>query len=115
MTKESIIEHANAKALATILAEKWTTLMDEDAQEECLETVYDALAKTAPKPDNFSLLSNEAKAQYEVDVDMLLITIDYCDFETKIFDGNTIESFFWDHVSCKDKKINDKIYKVVFV
>lgn len=115
MTKEYLLEHANAKTLATIVARNWMSLTNEDAQESCLEEVYVSLASSVPEPENFALMSGEEKVQYEVDIDMLLITIDYADFEDKIFDKGVIEQHFWETVTCKDKKKNEEIYRVVFI
>lgn len=115
MTKTDLLKHADAKKLATIVAKNWAKLKDEEEQEICLEAVYESLVSSAPEPENFSLMSNEAKAQHEVDVDMLLITIDFPDFRDILFDKDTVEAYFWEQVSCKDNKVNDKIYKAVFI
>jgi len=115
MTKQSVLENINVREVSTVLAKHWINLNDEETQEVCLEEIYESLARSQPLPEDFALLSSEAKSQYEVEVDMLLITIDYVDLEPLIFDTDTNETFFWDQVTCKDSKKNQNIYKVVFV
>jgi len=114
MRKSELIQSANMKEIAAVMAQRWLELEDEEAQEECLEAIYTSLATTAPVPENFALMSQEAKAQHEVDVDMLLITIDFPDFKHRLFDKGEIETYFWDLVPCKDSKKNKRIYRALF-
>ncbi|MEN8148168.1 MAG: hypothetical protein ABFR02_11200, partial [Campylobacterota bacterium] len=104
LTKQSLLQHADARSIIDVIAKAWQQLLDEDEQELCLETVYDLLADTAPKPENFSLLTNDEKAQHEIDVDMLLITIDFEDLGKVIFDDGDNELYFWSLVGSRSDK-----------
>lgn len=101
LSKQSLLQQADVHSIIDALAQAWPTLLDEEQQELCLETIYDLLAQTAPKPENFSLLSNDDKAQHEIDVDMLLITIDFPDLKELIFDNGENEHYFWLVVDAK--------------
>ncbi|MDA3947047.1 MAG: hypothetical protein PF439_10255 [Helicobacteraceae bacterium] len=114
LTKQSLLQSADTEAIINVIAGAWPRLSDEDEQEICLETVYDLLAATAPQPGNFNLLSNDDKAQYEIDVDMLLITIDFDDLRSLIFDDGENEYYFWSHVGDRSDKTNKKIYTALF-
>ena len=90
------------------MATAWPNLLDEDEQELCLENIYDLLAQTAPKPDNFSMLTNDEKAQHEIDVDMLLITMDFREIGAVIFKSEENRTHLWSLVD------NDKNSKKTF-
>jgi len=114
LTKQSLLQHADLHSIIDAIAIAWPQLLDEDDQELCLENIYDLLAQVAPKPDNFSLLDNDAKAQHEIDVDMLLITIDFKDIGQLIFDNENNESLFWSNVGDRNDKKNIKIFSKLF-
>ena len=114
LTKQSLLQDADVHSIIDITAKAWPQLLDEDEQELCLESIYDLLANTALKPDNFSLLTNDEKAQHEIDVDMLLITIDFKDIREIIFSSRENESYFWSAVGNRDDKKNKKIFTSLF-
>ena len=114
LTKQSLLQHADTHSITDVIAKAWPQLLDEDEQELSLESIYDILATTAPRPENFSLLSNDEKAQHEIDVDMLLITIDFEDIGKLIFDNGENELYFWSLVGDKSDKKNKKVYKTLF-
>ena len=114
LTKQSLLQHANTHVIINAIAKAWPHLLDEDERELCLENIYDLLANTSPKPENFSLLSNDDKAQHEIDVDMLLITIDFKDIEKLIFDDGENESYFWSKVGDRSDKKNKKVFTALF-
>ena len=114
LTKQSLLQHADLHSIMDAIANVWPQLLDEDDQELCLENIYDLLANTTPKPENFLLLDNDAKAQYEIDVDMLLITIDFEDLGKLIFDNGENESYFWTKVGDRSDKRNKKILTKLF-
>ena len=114
LTKQSLLQHADMHSIIDVIAKAWPQLADEDEQELCLETIYDLLADTAQKPENFSLLSSDDKAQYEIDVDMVLITIDFKDLAKLIFDDGENERYFWSLVGDRSDKKNKKVYKILF-
>jgi len=111
LTKQQLLEHADAHKLISLIAAAWPNLLDEDEQEICLENIYDLLAQTAPKPDNFSLLTNDEKAQHEIDVDMLLITLDFKEIGTAIFENEENKTHLWSIVgNNNDKEIFTKLF-----
>ncbi len=114
LTKQALLSHADVHSIIDVLARAWPKLLDEDEQELCLETIYDLLANTAPKPENFSLLSSDEKAQHEIDVDMLLITVDFKDIEEIIFDSGENERDFWSLIGERREKKNKKIFTALF-
>ena len=114
LTKQSLLQHADMHSIIDVITKAWPHLLDEDEQELCLETIYDLLADTAPKQENFMLSSSDEKAQHEIDVDMLLITIDFDDIGKLVFDGRENESYFLSVVGDKDDKKNRKIFTSLF-
>lgn len=114
MKKESLLQFCDAAAIIKIIAHDWPLLEDEERQELCLEEIYELLAKSAIEPDDFALLNNEAKAQFELDVDMALITIDYDDLEKIIFEDKVNEDYFWSLIGDKNDKKNQKIFTALF-
>lgn len=114
LTKQSLLQHTDAHTIINAIAKAWPQLSDEDEQELCLENIYDLLANTAPTPENFSLLTNDEKAQHEIDVDMVLITIDFEDLEKLIFDDGENELYFWSLVGDRSDKRNKKIFTALF-
>ena len=114
LTKQSLLQHADIHDIINEIVKVWSQLTDEDERELCLENIYDLLANTSPKPENFSLLSNDDKAQHEIDVDMLLITIDFKDIEKLIFDDSENESYFWSKVGDRSDKKNKKVFTALF-
>ena len=114
LTKQSLLQHADTYAIIDEIAKVWSQLSDEDEQELCLENIYDMLAHTVPKPENFSLLTNDEKAQHEIDVDMLLITVNFEDLGKLIFDDGENELYFWSLVGDRSYKNNKKIFTALF-
>ncbi len=114
LTKKQLLQSTDSREITKTLIDFWPGLLDEEQRELCLESIYELLADNAPLPDNFNLLSNDEKAQYEIDVDMLLITIDYYDLKTLIFDDGENELYFWSNVGDRSDKTNKKIYKALF-
>jgi len=114
MTKKELLQHADTDDITHIIAKEWSGLDDEQRREYCLEEIYASLADTAPLPEGFHLSSNDEKAQYEIDIDMLLITIEWDDIGTLIFDGGENEAHFWPLVGDKNDKRNRKIYRSLF-
>ncbi len=114
LTTQQLLDHADEHKLISLIAAAWPRLLDEDEQELCLEIIYDLLAQTAPKPDNFSLLTNDEKAQHDIDVDMLLITIDFKEIGRAIFKSNENETYLWSLVDNNNDKTNKKLFSKLF-
>ncbi|WP_345974180.1 hypothetical protein [Sulfurimonas sp. HSL3-7] len=114
MTKQELLQHANTDEITRIITKQWSGLNDEENREYCLEEIYASLAETAPLPESFHLSSNDEKAQYEIDIDMLLITIEWDDIGNLIFDDGDNEAHFWSQVGDKNEKRNRKIYRSLF-
>ena len=113
-TKQSLLEHADTHAIIDVLTKAWPQLIDNNVQELCLESIYEQLADSTPTPENFSLMSNDEKAQYEIDIDMVLITIDFKDLEKLIFDDGENELYFWSLVGDRSDKTNKKVFTALF-
>ena len=60
-----------------------------------LEEIYDIIANTATLPENYNLLPDEEKAQFEIDMDMELILINYKDIGNYLFQEKSNEACFW--------------------
>ena len=114
LTKKSLLQHADIPAICNVVAKAWPLLLDAQQQELCLESVYEVIADAAARQHNFSLLSDAARAQLELDTDMLLITIDWRDIGTLIFDNGENEAHFWSLIGAKDDKKNKKIFRSLF-
>ncbi len=114
LTTQQLLEHVDEYKLISLIAAAWTNLLDEEEQELCLENIYDLLAQTAPKPDNFSLLTNDEKAQHEIDIDMLLITIDFKEIGAVIFKSEENKTYLWSLVGNNNDKTNKKIFAKLF-
>jgi hypothetical protein len=114
MTKKELLQNANTEEIAQIIAKQWSKLNDEESREFCLEEIYASLAETAPRPEGFHLAGNDEKAQYEIDVDMLLITIEWDDIGNLIFDGGENEVHFWSLIGDKNDMRNRKICRSLF-
>ncbi len=114
LSKQFLLEHADTHAIINIITKMWQKLSNEEEQELCLETIYELLADKAPIPEDFSLLSNDDKAQYEIDIDMVLITIDFNDLAKLIFDDGENELYFWSLVGDRSDKKNKKIFTALF-
>ena len=112
-TKEQLLLAADAKAIAHTLANCWSTLHDDEQRELCLEQIYEQIEATAPYPPEFSMHSKEKKAQYEMDIDMEIITITFKDISELIFQNDEISQYFWDLVGNRESKENQKIVKTL--
>lgn len=113
MTKKELLQHADPGEITAIIVNRWSGLHDDERREYCLEEIYASLAD-AVVPNNFDLLSDDAKAQLELDVDMLLITIEWDDIGRLIFDDDANEAYFWSLIGDKDDKKNQKIFTALF-
>ena len=114
LTKQTLLQHASTHAIIDLITQMWSQLADEDEQELCLESIYELLATSTPTPKYFSRLSSDDKAQYEIDIDMVLITIDFKDLGERIFDDGENELYFWSLVGSRSDKKNKKIVKSLF-
>jgi len=114
MNKQTLLQQTDPTALINCITSKWPLLLDEEEQELCLEAVYDIIANTATKPKNFNLLSNDEKAQHDIDVDMILITIEFKDLPDILFHSTSNEALFWSDLGDKTSPFNSKVYKALF-
>lgn len=115
MTKSTLLQQADVREISDIIADAWTQLQDEEQQEQCLEAIYESIANAAASHHNPALLSNEGRAQFELDVDMLLITIEWEDIGGIIFDKGADEAYFWSRIGDKNDKKNKNIYRSIFI
>ena len=113
-TKKELLQTADTKAIANTLANYWLTLQDVEQQELCLEQIYELIETTAPYPPEFSMHSQDKKAQYEIDIDMTLITITFEDIGELLFQDEALSDYFWGLVGDKKSKVNQKIFKTLF-
>jgi len=115
LTKSTLLQQADVREISDIIADAWTHLQDEEQQEQCLEAIYESIANAAATHHNPALLSNEGRAQFELDVDMLLITIEITieweDIGGMIFDKGANEAYFWSRIGDKNDKKNKKTTK----
>ncbi len=114
LTTRQLLDHADEHKLMSLIATAWPNLSDKDEQELCLENIYDLLAQTASKPDNFSLLTNDEKAQHDIDVDMLLITIDFKEIGAVVFKSEENRDYLWSLLGNKNDKNNKKLFTKLF-
>ncbi len=112
MTKDSLLQNINPRDTIDLIAKHFPSILDEEIQESCLEEVYDVIAINTPQPENFALLTNDQKAQHEIDVDMLLITIDCKDIGKYVFKEEIDKVYFWTKVP-KSEKI-EAIFQKIF-
>ena len=113
-TKKELLQTADPKAIIQTIANYWPRLKDEEQQELCLEQIYELIEKTAPYPPEFSMHSQDKKAQYEIDVDMVLITITFKDIGELLLQDETITAYFWELVGNREDKKHQKMYKKLF-
>jgi len=113
-TKKELLQTADTKAIANTLANYWPTLQDEEQQELCLEEIYELIETTAPYPPEFSMHSQDKRAQYDIDIDMTLITIIFKDIGELLFQNEEVNNDFWELVGNKESKQNQKIFKILF-
>ena len=113
-TKKELLQTVDVKAIVSTLANYWLILQDEEQQERCLEEIYELIETTVPYPPEFSMHSQDKKAQYEIDIDMTLITIDFKDIGDLLFQNEMISTYFWKLVGDKESKQNQKIFKILF-
>jgi len=113
-TKKELLQAANEKAIAKTITTYWTTLHDEEQQELCLEEIYELIETTAPYPPEFTMHSKDKRAQYDIDIDMTLITITFKDIGELLFQNEEINDYFWKLVGDKESKSNQKIFKSLF-
>ena len=115
LTKTELLRATDPKRLIDAIIEYWPNLDNEEQQELCLEEIYELLAQHTPTPENFSLLSSDQKAQYEIDIDMLLITIYFKDIGDYVFKEEKNIEYFWSVVpkTEKSKAIFQKLFKLM--
>ena len=104
MNKQTLLQQTDPTMIINYITSKWPLLLDEEEQELCLEEIYDLVANSATKPKNFNLLSNDEKAQHEIDVDMVLITIDFHDIGKHIFKDKQNEDILKKMTESVDQK-----------
>ena len=112
MTKETLLHNTNPKEIIELIARHFESLRDEEAQEMCLEEIYELLAANTPQPTNFSLLNDDQKAQHDIDVDMLLITIEFKDIGIYVFKDENDLAYFWSLVPKTEK--SEAIFQKIF-
>ena len=115
MNKQTLLKQTDPITLINCITSKWSLLLDEEEQELCLEEIYDFIANSATRSENFNLLSNDEKAQHEIDVDMLLITIEFKDLAEVLFHPASNEALFWSSLGEKESALNSNIYKALFM
>ena len=113
-TKEELLQIADTTAIAKTLANCWPTLHNEEQQEFCLEQIYELIENTIPYPPEFSMYSQGKKAQYEIDIDMTIITITFKDIGKLLFQDKKTSDYFWELVGSRKDKRNQQIYKKLF-
>jgi len=113
-TKQELLQSADAKAIAKTLANYWLTLEDEEQQELCLEQIYELIETTTPYPPEFSMHSQGKQAQYDIDIDMTLITITFKDIGALIFQDEVLSDYFWRLVGNREEHKHQKTYKILF-
>lgn len=114
MTKETLLKQTDPKTLMECIAAKWPLLLNEDEQELCLEEIYDLIAMSAAEPENFMLLTNDEKAQFEIDIDMLLITIEFSDLAAVLFQSKQDIDTFWKLIGDRESLVNTNTYNALF-
>jgi len=113
-TKKELLQTADIKSIAKTLADFWPKLQDEDQQELCLEQIYELIETTVPYPPEFSMHSQGKQAQYEIDIDMTLITITFKDIGALIFQDEVLSDYFWELVGNREEYKHQKTYKILF-
>ena len=112
MTKETLLQQTPPKLLIDCIAIFWPKFPDEEEQELCLEEIYDIIANTATLPENYNLLLDEEKAQFEIDMDMELITINFKDIGEHIFLNEANKTYFWKQIPKTEK--SEAIFQKIF-
>ncbi len=113
-TKQKLLQVADTKAIAKTLSDYWSTLQDEEQQELCLEQIYTLIQESAPYPPEFSMHSHDKKAQYEIAIDMEIITITFKDIGELLFQDSEVSNYFWSLIGDKESKSNQKLFKKLF-
>jgi len=113
-SKESLLQQCKADEISSVIGHFWASLHDQEQQELCLEAVYEMIANAAALKHDFSLLNDEQRTQFELDVDMAVITIEWEDIAGVIFDRADKEEFFWSQIGDKDDNKNREIYRLLF-
>ena len=112
MTKETLLQQTDPKIIIDCIATFWPRFPDEEEEELCIEEIYDIIANSAALPENYNLLSDEEKAQLEIDIDMELITIDFKDIGAHIFTEEDKRVYFWTKVPKSEK--SEAIFQKIF-
>jgi len=112
LTKTQLLKATDPKVLIDAIIPDLPNLLDVEQQELCLENLYELLAQNTPAPQNFSLLSNDQKAQYEINVDMLLITIDFKDIGDSLFKEEKNIEYFWSLIDKTSE--NEALFQKIF-
>jgi len=113
MTKETLLQQTDTRQIIDIIARFWPQFPGEETEELCLEEIYDLIARSAEIPPDFHLLSDAQKAQHEIDIDMLLITITFKEIGDCLFKEQKAEDGFWEAVGKKSKR-DQKVFKKLF-
>ncbi len=112
-TKEELLLSADSKVIINIIANHLPKLDDEEQQELCLEEIYAHIETTAPYPPEFTMHSQDKRAQYEIDIDMTLITITLQDVGKLIFDAGENERYFYSVVGSESDKKCEKVFRTL--
>ena len=113
MTKETLLQQTDPEQIIDIIARFWPQFPDEEAEELCIEEIYELIAHSAETPPDFHLLSDAQKAQHEIDIDMLLITITFKAIGDYLFKEQSAEDGFWEAVGKRSKR-DQKVFKKLF-
>ena len=112
MIKETLLKQTDPKIIIDCIATFWPRFPDEEEEELCIEAIYDIIAHSAALPENYNMLSDEEKSQFEIDIDMELITINFKDIEKYIFKEEHNKVYFWGKVSKTEK--SEAIFQKIF-
>ena len=112
LSTQRLLQASDPKSIVDTIIMHWPNIDQEEQQELCLEQIYEILAQNAPLPENFTLLSSDQKAQHEIDIDMLLITIDLKEIGSHVFKDEHNLAYFWSLVPKTEK--SEAIFRKLF-
>ena len=114
LSTQQLLQASDPKSIINAIITHWPNIDQEEQQELCLEHIYEILAQNAPLPENFTLLSSDQKAQHEIDIDMLLITIDLKEIGSHVFKEEKQREYFWSQIQKteKSKAIFKKLFQI---
>lgn len=112
LSTQQLLQATNPNSMIDAIITYWPDINQEEQQELCLEHIYEILAQNAPVPENFTLLSSDQKAQHEINIDMLLITIDLKEIGSHLFKEEKNSAYFWSQIKKTEK--SKAIFKKLF-